>query len=61
MVPSRASRLMAIERDIVCGKEVEVDFHQHKKLWQGVVYHFCSEECRDTFAEDPQEYLTIRR
>lgn len=44
--------------DPVCGEEIEVARHTPKKLVSGVIYHFCSQECRDEFAQDPSEYVS---
>lgn len=46
-------------RDAVCGAEVNVQFHTPKKLFRGVVYHFCSLDCRDKFANEPERYLRV--
>lgn len=48
-------------RDLVCGETVDVQFHTPKKLFRGVVYHFCSLECRDQFAASPERFLTAKR
>ena len=42
--------------DPVCGMTVPVDSpHQH--MHDGEVHRFCSSECRDKFAGDPDRYL----
>ena len=51
---------MKMARDVVCGAEIEIGFHTPKKLWHGVVYHFCSEACRDKFAHQPPAFLAQR-
>jgi YHS domain-containing protein len=45
----------------VCGDGVKVQRNTPKKLQGGVIYHFCGEECRDRFVEDPSEFTGGRR
>ncbi len=40
----------------ICGDKVDVGRHTHKKLHKGVIYHFCSEDCLQTFKEDPSSH-----
>jgi YHS domain-containing protein len=39
-----------------CDDHVQVQRNTPKKLQGGVIYHFCSEECRDRFVQDPSEH-----
>lgn len=45
----------------VCGDPVKVQRNTPKKLQGGVIYHFCSEECRDAFVQNPSEHTGGRR
>lgn len=45
----------------VCDAAIKVQRNTPKKLQGGVIYHFCSEECRDTFVEDPSQHTGGRR
>ncbi len=45
----------------VCDDHVEVQRNTPKKLQGGVIYHFCSEECRDRFVADPSEHTARGR
>lgn len=45
----------------VCGDAVKVKRHTPKKLQGGVIYHFCSEDCRETFVQNPSEHQGGRR
>jgi YHS domain-containing protein len=47
--------LMAI--DPVCGMDVNEDNPPAKTQYDGAIYYFCSETCRTTFEEDPEEYI----
>jgi YHS domain-containing protein len=42
--------------DPVCGMEVSPDTEWTAE-YEGQMYYFCSEQCRDTFMENPMEYL----
>lgn len=44
-------------RDPVCGMSVDTDAPEATAKLAGRTYYFCSEECRDTFFEDPEGYL----
>lgn len=45
-------------KDPICKMNVEID--QAVPLeWRGTVYYFCSEECRETFKENPMQYLEV--
>lgn len=43
--------------DPVCGMEVNENSAPAKTEYDGVTYYFCSQNCRNTFEEDPEEYL----
>jgi YHS domain-containing protein len=45
-----------VQKDPVCGMDVETD-DSETSTYQDKVYHFCSEECKDTFDEEPLEYV----
>jgi Cu+-exporting ATPase len=42
--------------DPVCGMEVTED-SEWTAEYEGVTYYFCSEQCRDTFLEDPMAHM----
>ena len=42
--------------DPVCGMEVETE-QGYGKLYQGVLYRFCSKSCLDKFDSHPEQYL----
>lgn len=43
-------------RDPVCDMVVDVASAQHRSIFQGQTYYFCSAECRDTFEANPAHY-----
>lgn len=46
---------MAKKLCIVCGKDIIKEKYSTKH--EGEHYYFCSEECRDEFESNPEEYL----
>lgn len=46
--------------DPVCGMEVEVTTAQHKHVYEGKIYYFCGESCKESFVKDPQQYLQAK-
>ncbi len=47
-----------MEIDLVCGLGVDEEAAEFRVEYRGRVRLFCSEECRATFAADPEKYLT---
>ena len=49
---------MAIEKDPVCGMDVEADLHTGLHVeHEGKVYWFCGRGCMLDFSEEPEKYL----
>ena len=46
-----------IEKDPVCGMDVDPSTAQHKSEHQGKTYYFCAPGCRRAFEADPAKYL----
>jgi YHS domain-containing protein len=44
--------------DPVCEMEVDEKTAAAKSSYEGKIYYFCSEECKDTFEEDPEEFIS---
>ena len=44
------------DRDPVCGKTVQTD-HAKSSIHDGMVYYFCSRECREIFEAAPHLYV----
>jgi Cu+-exporting ATPase len=49
---------MAAVVDPVCGMQIESGEAAGMAEFEGVVYYFCTEECRDKFMADPSGYVT---
>ncbi len=43
-------------KDPVCGMKVNLATTKYKSIYQGKVYGFCSENCKDSFDKNPVEY-----
>ncbi|MGC8593723.1 MAG: YHS domain-containing protein [Nitrososphaeria archaeon] len=41
--------------DPVCGMRVKDT--EHKVLYKGRIYYFCSSKCKEEFQKDPEGYL----
>jgi len=46
--------------DPVCGMQVEKEKAAGSSAYQGQVYYFCSQLCKDKFDQDPEKYLKKR-
>lgn len=44
-------------RDPVCGMETTLDSQGGTAQWQGEIFAFCSEKCREKFTADPETYV----
>ncbi len=45
-----------MEKDLVCGMEIDEKGSGASQKFEGKTYHFCSEECRDEFTKDPKKF-----
>ena len=48
---------MTLVVDPVCEMEIEDSEAAASVEYLGETYYFCSENCKDAFAEDPESYL----
>lgn len=46
-----------MEKDPVCGMEVDPKKTEWKFVYKGKIYYFCSKMCKKMFEEDPEKYL----
>lgn len=46
-----------MEKDPVCGMDVEPKTAAGKSEYQGKTYYFCSPGCKHSFDKDPEKYL----
>jgi YHS domain-containing protein len=49
--------MMAVVTDPVCGMTFESGEAAAQTTYKGVAYFFCSEDCRKTFEENPDEFV----
>lgn len=49
-----------MEKDPVCGMDVDPTTSRHIATHQGKTYYFCSPGCRRAFEADPAKYLDPR-
>ncbi len=47
-----------VERDLVCGMNVQTAGAQHVSAHAGKTFYFCSRGCLEKFGKDPEKYLT---
>jgi YHS domain-containing protein len=48
---------MAMEKDPVCGMDVDPGKSQQKAEYQGNTYYFCGPGCRKAFEADPDKFF----
>jgi YHS domain-containing protein len=46
----------SMERDVVCGMDVDPDKAAGSSQFNGKIYYFCSKGCKTKFDADPQKY-----
>jgi YHS domain-containing protein len=49
---------MAMRTDPVCGMQVDDQKASAKSQFQGTTYHFCSDECKRKFDQQPQQFAS---
>jgi YHS domain-containing protein len=47
-----------MEKDVVCGMEVDPKTAAAKSSYQNKTYYFCSDGCKQAFDKEPQKYLS---
>ena len=53
----RKESVMAAVVDPVCGMQIESGEAAGQAMYENVTYFFCSEDCRDRFMANPQEFV----
>lgn len=48
---------MATVTDPVCGMQIDTSEAAAQTIHEGQAYFFCSEDCRRTFEENPEEFV----
>ncbi len=49
---------MAMVKDPVCGMEFDSSQAEAQTIYRDQTFHFCSQECRRTFEENPKEFVS---
>lgn len=57
-VSSRLQGGDGMPRDPVCGMDVKDDKKSIRSDFRGQTYHFCSDRCKSTFDQDPQNFAS---
>jgi YHS domain-containing protein len=55
---NRTIRRMLMTKDPVCKMEIDEKQTNFHSEYGGRKFHFCSEECKDTFDSQPERYAT---
>ena len=45
------------DMDRVCGMSIDIVTAPFRSTWQGEIYYFCSEPCKDQFDQVPERYM----
>lgn len=56
-MPQSEPKRNEMEKDVVCGMEVDPASAQHKSEYDGKTYYFCGPGCKKAFKADPATYL----
>ena len=43
--------------DPVCGIEINMETALAKIEYEGQIYYFCSQDCKEAFVKNPEEYI----
>ena len=46
-----------MEKDVVCGMEVDRESAAAQSDYQGRTYYFCSQACKEEFDRNPGQYV----
>ena len=49
--------MLGIVEDPVCGMEVNIETAPARSVYEGQTYYFCSQDCKEAFDKDPEEYI----
>jgi Cu+-exporting ATPase len=47
-----------VVRDPVCGMEINVELAEERSEYEGEIFYFCSDQCRNKFDEDPGRFIS---
>ena len=49
--------MLGIVEDPVCGMEVTIETAPARSIYEGQVYYFCSQDCKEAFDKNTEEYI----
>jgi YHS domain-containing protein len=49
-----------MEKDVVCGMQVDPQKAAGKSEYEGKTYYFCSQSCKQKFDANPTEYVQTK-
>lgn len=49
--------MLGMIEDPVCGMQINIDTAPAKTEFDGEIYYFCSEGCKEVFDRNPSKYL----
>jgi Cu+-exporting ATPase len=49
--------MLGMIEDPVCGMQVNIDTAPAQTDYEGEIYYFCSQGCKQAFDENPEQYL----
>ena len=49
--------MLGMVEDPVCGMEINMETAPAKIEYEGQIYYFCSQDCKETFVKNPEEYI----
>jgi len=49
---------MKMEKDLVCGMDVDPKTTSITSSYEGTTYYFCSQGCKKAFDKEPQKYIS---
>ena len=50
---------VTMEKDPVCGMDVDPDSAAGKSEYEGKTYYFCSPGCKKQFDDNPEKFVTV--
>jgi P-type Cu+ transporter len=49
--------MLGMVEDPVCGMQVNIDTAPAQTEYDGEIYYFCSQGCKQAFEENPEQYM----
>lgn len=47
--------------DPICLTEIDENEAPAKSVYKGQTFYFCAESCKNTFEEDPEKYIDVKK